>query len=532
MVTKNNKKEFIPSTSIKSILDKNYPAIIINSSLDKWWDSFMDYIIKKSIYYPKGIDTSRSLMYNCRRYSKNHNIRFIGTDTANKCVIYLSDERFYKYSNYGTMSKFDMFLEDIDKSIPKNPLYTRYTNLVYRTKIGKFIGKMFNFSGLSKLKENKFIEECTLHFNQHFVNIKDINIQILPPDKIAWAYDYHNYNTGGGQLNASCMRHENSQEKMDFYAENGLSIVVLLEENKVSGRALLWDNLRSCGSVTKNPKPIFMLDRVYAISEYTYKLFDKFAKQNNFITRNGVNNNSLTLYRKIIVPKTLKYFPYLDTMFYLYPQAGLISNKILPTELCKRSSKVELKCTTGYFEEANPNIVKDPILCTLHNIKECKWIDKYKGYVHERNIVKIRKGMWHINDPKIVRLINYEYELKGKCVATKVGTWLRRGDAIKVYTPVLDMEDSVYLGNKEYVSKLNKSYGITLEGYYVIKNKYIVERNGVCYAFNDPCLTHSEVSKKQLYFGNKGVLYTEYDKWYTERPFDKMPEYGGLEIKS
>ena len=517
------------SLETSAFLDCMYGSgVTISYGLENWWQDLCSELTSWD-YYPSTLNLSMSLRASCCvAFSCNFKARFIGVDLVNKHIIYLSDERFYKYSNSGMLMWSDIYLNDITEKIADNQ-QKEFNSLVYRIKVGKFLSKLFGFSSLTSSKENVFIEKCSLHFNSYFTRLGEVNIQILPPNKIAWAYDVKNYNEGGGQLNGSCMRYDYCQEKMDFYSKNNISIAVLLENNKVSGRALLWDKLTNVHTEKKNIK---LLDRVYAISQYSYRLFDKFAEHNKFITKREAGGS--LLYRKVIIPKQLKRFPYLDTMSYLYPQAGLLSNGPLLKKMSIHSHQISLKSTDGIFEDANPERVKDKFTLVVHRVKDCEWVNKYEGFIYKGNIVKIRNGTWHRGDTHIVRLRNDSYELKERCVLVEgkeKNMWIKRSDAIEVYEPTFNKKDKrVYLKSKIFVSKENKKYGITLEGHYILKNDYVVERNGICYAKNDPCLAYSETSKRQLYFGSKSSTNCSYHKWYKDRPFDKIPEHSMLKV--
>jgi len=70
-------------------------------------------------------------------------------------------------------------------------------------------------------------------------------LKLLSGEDIYWAYDCKNYAAMGknpGDLHTSCMRYSHKVNFLEIYAKNPnqVSLLVLMDGDKVAGRALLW----------------------------------------------------------------------------------------------------------------------------------------------------------------------------------------------------------------------------------------------------------------------------------------------------
>jgi hypothetical protein len=154
----------------------------------------------------------------------------------------------------------------------------------------------------------------------------DSDIIEVTGEDIRFWYHNVNYQSKTGDLGSSCMSYDETQEYLDIYCENTDKISLLIlksKEDKLLGRALLWK--------LDNDK-IFM-DRVYSILHSDANLFYKKAKDNGWIYKKGKE--------KIIYQEqefdgdlyvTLDYtdfsnYPYLDTLCFLDPSDGVLSNR-------------------------------------------------------------------------------------------------------------------------------------------------------------------------------------------------------------
>ena len=143
--------------------------------------------------------------------------------------------------------------------------------------------------------ENQFSD--TLMLNG--VDDLDVKLQIYDSKHIPSAYDGKSYyrNSEGytpGTLGRSCMRSEEDQRKVAFYAKLGDNLKILVLEHKdgsVVGRALIWQNCYN-----RRRKDSFqVMDRVYTTENRYEVLFHYYAKTNNIIRKklNSYTNNTL-----------------------------------------------------------------------------------------------------------------------------------------------------------------------------------------------------------------------------------------------
>lgn len=154
-------------------------------------------------------------------------------------------------------------------------------------------------------------------------------MKLVDGENIRHWYDQSNYASLIGELGNSCMADESCQPYFDIYCKNDVSLLILLNENnKLIGRALVW----------KLTTGEYFMDRVYTIISSDRYLFYTYAKQNNwaykeielgkvsiFFNGKKYEPNNITLKVQLDEWK-FKYYPYLDTLYYLDVDTGIISN--------------------------------------------------------------------------------------------------------------------------------------------------------------------------------------------------------------
>jgi hypothetical protein len=125
------------------------------------------------------------------------------------------------------------------------------------------------------------------------------------------------------------MRYDKCQPFLDIYVKNEdkVSLIVLMKEDKVTGRAILWTD-------EKDRK---VMDRIYTNNSADEQLFKDFANASNFWYKKEQNMYEDTPFvgpndeeeRYITVQLNAvdhNYYPYMDSMKFYDPNTGMLTN--------------------------------------------------------------------------------------------------------------------------------------------------------------------------------------------------------------
>jgi len=212
-------------------------------------------------------------------------------------------------------------------------------------KISRFISLLIKNLNEFDIKE-KDIQDFVQEWGKFLEDDKEF--LIVKGKDIKFWYNNVNYanpenvDYGGSTLWKSCMAHSSKNNYMELYSVNPQFSLLILKDskNKIWGRALLIES--------ENLK---VMDRVYFINEYILERFRDWARKNGFIQKNEqrhdsfqnflVEENGKEIVKKLELhfsinelPKN-KFYPYVDTFFYLYNEKLILSN-YKSTELGKR----------------------------------------------------------------------------------------------------------------------------------------------------------------------------------------------------
>jgi hypothetical protein len=197
-------------------------------------------------------------------------------------------------------------------------------------------------------------------------SVNDIKQMVLPPiTEIVSGYDiakYYNeyyYSTFHdiGTLSDSCMRYDRCQKYLGIYVRNSNVRMLILksrtETDKIIGRALIWDNVKS----NSEDEPSFtVLDRYYGPDKYNRYVIEYaksqgwHSKQSNaaqnfdYITPNGKTLYTESFYVELNYFKFYQY-PYLDTFCDFNIIETEEGEKICRLKACKSR---DLTSTIGY----------------------------------------------------------------------------------------------------------------------------------------------------------------------------------------
>jgi len=234
------------------------------------------------------------------------------------------------------------FLPERNKNKPTIDKDFRRWNNNYRseTRIGRLLKKVKYNDG-----SNNNINTIETYVSE-YKKIKQLfHFEIVKGKDIRYWYNYNNYEEGGGSLNNSCMRYAEMNYKFNIYVDNSQVCSMLImkyEKNsdKIIGRSLIWET----------DKGTYM-DRIYTKNNVDKKLFEDYAKKNNWTIYNEEDkynklfvvtlNESYKQEKKSIFTKYINLFkkrkndnpdnnlfPYMDTFKYYYYENGKLTNLI------------------------------------------------------------------------------------------------------------------------------------------------------------------------------------------------------------
>ena len=111
------------------------------------------------------------------------------------------------------------------------------------------------------------------------INCLDDNFKFeLSEDVVKWYHD-ENYCGGGGSLGSSCMRYASCQDFISFYENYDVKILILKKDDKIKGRALVWNNVY----FSDRGERLTFMDRVYVHNNNDVELFLDYAKNQDWI---------------------------------------------------------------------------------------------------------------------------------------------------------------------------------------------------------------------------------------------------------
>lgn len=226
--------------------------------------------------------------------------------------------RFNIIYNYFDASYFDVDEKGVVSLLPANkidaiPESERYTSKQRQpTKITRILQKLND--KLTPQQISDFGNSFNAIWKELNVNLLD-RLQVVTGDLITFWYKEKNYfkptSGHGGSLNGSCMRYENTQNRVSFYSKypEKVALCILLDESKTKllARALVW-------RLDKPEGEIFM-DRIYYVTQEHEAIMANYANKMGWKTKlSGYNTQSKMF---IEIPyRTGDPIPYLDTLRY------------------------------------------------------------------------------------------------------------------------------------------------------------------------------------------------------------------------
>lgn len=197
-----------------------------------------------------------------------------------------------------------------------------WSKIKSKSKIGRMIRQILtdNPDASSNKYTDSQIEEFVNQFKVAWDKkmSKKRQIKIVKGEDIKFWYNEENYLESGGTLGNSCMRSPGRNKYMQIYASNPdkISLVILTENDKLIGRAILWNIDESEDNIK------YYLDRIYVRFDSDYNFINDWVFENVA----GNNTNIFGSFHKgydrplkcYIKKSDFDYYPYADTFCNLY----------------------------------------------------------------------------------------------------------------------------------------------------------------------------------------------------------------------
>lgn len=294
--------------------------------------------------------------------------------------------------------------------------------------LGKFVNKILPGKYSDKDRESfvNLFKATIEKSGEHF--------EIVEGDEIGKWYHKENYRESAGNLGNSCMASKPASY-FQLYSNNPevCKMVILLEDDKLIGRALVW-KLNTLGTSKENLERFqWFMDRQYTITDSDVQKFINFAKEKGWAWKTYNNHHS---YRdisfgeeKMRAPMTVKVkaqeyarYPYVDTFRRYDPESGLLFNDD-NTEDEDNEGQLILADTAGGFERIQAG--------------------KYSEY-HDRMIPEDRAVWSDIVDS----WLDSENDIRVSAGSRRLQGWYPDGDESVVYDDwngqYIHVDDSVY----------------------------------------------------------------------------------------
>ena len=319
--------------------------------------------------------------------------------TAAKAVDFVSDKMGLERDK-NTISRLNSGEIVADKDV--YGVSTRST-----TKIGRIVRKLFG----DKYKDSGDAGNDIESFVDEYKSLRSTsNIEEVIGEDIAYWYLEDRYTKGEGPMNKSCMRGEEEQDFIYFYAENPNAVSLLIlrdqkDKNKIRGRALLWK--------LTSPHDRYFMDRIYYVSGYEKEVFKRYAKEHGYLMKSKQSYDEGV---SIVDTKTGEIsalcmsvyinwgtadgpYPFLDTMMYLDRENHQLCNMKeclagVATDVCKlqetdgECERVDIcEYWSTYYDECLDDAMDSgsAILCEIGDDyrydTDCYFSDYYEEWV-------------------------------------------------------------------------------------------------------------------------------------------------------
>lgn len=293
--------------------------------------------------------------------------------------------------------------------------------------LGKFVNKILPGKYSDKDRED------FVNLFKSTIEKQGEHLEIIEGDEIAKWYNKDNYQSETGNLGNSCMASK-PESYFNLYTQNPevCKMVILIEDDKLIGRALVW-KLNTLGTSKENLERFqWFMDRQYTINDSDVQKFRKFANERGWAFKTHNNHHSFKditfgeekLRSNMTVkvkPQEYAKYPYVDTFRRYDPETGILYND--DEDISEYEGQLLLADTSGGFER----------------IQGGKWSEYY-----DRNIPEDRAVWSDIVDS----WLDSENDIHVEAGSRGNRGWYPDGDDSVVYdswnNQYIHMDDSVY----------------------------------------------------------------------------------------
>ena len=194
----------------------------------------------------------------------------------------------------------------------------------FAVKPGSFVTKLF------KDIPSKEVEKFSNLYRSQ-ANKPSFSFNVVKGEAIREYYHFESYAFERGSLGASCMKHENCQDYMNIYVDNREQVkmlVMLNQDNRLIGRALLWDF-----------DSYKIMDRIYTTCDEDLQFFfKKWATDNGYLYKSEQNWFNTLFFEQIgqkrqelklsikLTHNGYRRYPYMDTFKFINYETGELYN--------------------------------------------------------------------------------------------------------------------------------------------------------------------------------------------------------------
>lgn len=239
-----------------NIIEDNFNNFIIFAKFKLQNSVILPYTDMSEIYRTLisifGIDNSYEINRITNKNLKDNDICYI--HSINNDIVYFPESKL------------------VEATLKSQKEYINFDNLLNYSRsmsLTKFINAIYPNHNVKTLQ--KYIE-----YNKWISNYDPSMFDIVKGNDILKYYLEDNYYNKSGDLGTSCMRNENHQKQIEFYAKNeNISLIILKakDSDTILGRSLLW-------TTTEGVK---VMDRIYTCNSKIVGFFHKYAEENNFL---------------------------------------------------------------------------------------------------------------------------------------------------------------------------------------------------------------------------------------------------------